>query len=232
MTGSSSPSLSRSLLARTWTGWSAPLYEWAKVKSLIGLKAYGGSRRSHREVPVDGELVPDLPFAVREDEPGVLLPSAQLRCDREHVVDGVGVVGLLAVRDVQVRPHARVVALHGRLLVGAGPGHVDGVVGGWGVDLEPEGVEEELTEREVGDVELRLGHLEDLDQRLRLGFGAGRWSPIGLVGDVRVRALLVVVPVLADVPVVVHPVQDAHLVVGVVVPEVLPPEPVVVERVL
>ena len=85
---------------------------------------------------------------------------------------GGGVVGLLAVGGVEVGPNAGVVALDGRLLVGAGPRDVDGVVRRRGVDLEAEGIQQQLAEGVVGDVVLRVSHIEDVDQRLDLGLGS------------------------------------------------------------
>ena len=187
------------------------------------------------------ELVLDLALAVGEDEAGVLVPVAQLGRDAQRAVRRVRVVGLLPVRRVQVGADPRVVALHGRLLVRARPRDEDRVVGRRRVHLVAERVEQELPERVVADVVLGPRAIEHLVERLRLRLRAGRGSAVGLVRDERGGPLVVVLPVLGEVAVAVHAVEQRDPVVGVagrrhrvVVAEGLPPQPVPlrVERVL
>ena len=68
--------------------------------------------------------------------------------------------------------------------------------------------------------------------RLGLRLGGGGGATVGLVGDDRRRPLVVELPVLGVVAVGVDPVERRDPVVAVVVPQVLPPQAVVVERVL
>ncbi len=78
----------------------------------------------------------------------------------------------------------------------------------------------------------RLDAVDQARQRPRLRLGGRARTAIGLVGRIRRGALVVVAPVRVEVAVRVDAVADGDLPVAVVVAEVLPPQPVVVERVL
>ena len=82
----------------------------------------------------------------------------------------MGEVRGFAVGGVEVGADARVEAVDGGLGVGAGEGDVDRVVGGRGVHLEPEGVEQQLPEGVVVHVEPEVDLVVQADHGLRFGF--------------------------------------------------------------
>ena len=141
-------------------------------------------------------------------------------------------VGRLAVRGVQVGADAGIEAVDRRLLVRTRQRDEDRVVGGRRVDLIPERVEQQLPERVVVDVELEVDAVVQTHHRLGLRFRRRRRPAVGLVGGDRRRPFFVELPVLGIVAVGVDSIARRDHVVAVVVAEVLPPQAVVVERVL
>ena len=168
--------------------------------------------------------------------PGV--PLAELGRVGDRARAGVGVVGRLAVGDVErVGRLARVEARDRRLRPPVPRhrcrrGHVDRVVRVERADLPALRVQQPLAERVQVRLELRLDAVDQALHRPGLGLRGGARTAVGLVGRVRRRPLVVVAPVLGEVAVRIDAVADGDLPVAVVVAQVLAPQPLVVERVL
>ncbi len=121
---------------------------------------------------------------------------------------------------------------YGGVGIGAGERGVDRVVGVRRADLPALRVQDPVPER------VPVGHergLDPVDQPLHgLGLRLRRRArpAVGVAGLRGRRALVVVVEVLVEVAVGVDAVAGRDLAVAVVVPQVLPPQPLDVERVL
>jgi hypothetical protein len=99
------------------------------------------------------------------------------------------------------------------------------LVGRRRLDLPALGIEDQLGERVVVDLERRPGPLDEAAQRLDLGLGRRAAAKEGLRARLGRRALEVVVPLRRPVAVRVDAVDVGDRAVGVVVVEVLAPEP-------
>ena len=190
-----------------------------------------GHRAGERQVAL--ELCLHQRLVVGEDEATSVAPLGQLRRPRQCAGRGVRVVGGLTVGDVEdIRAQARVKLGDRRGVQVAGHRVVDRVVRSGGAGLPALGVEQPLAVGVVVDLERETLPVEQADHRLRLRLRHRRGAPVGFTGLDGRRALLVIAPVVGEVAIGVDAVADLGLSVSVVVAEVLPPQPLVVERVL
>jgi hypothetical protein len=193
-------------------------------------------RRRLREVEGERDVLLELALheglVVGEHEPAAVAALVQL--DRPGQRSGLRVRVVVggAVRDVQIGADARVVAADRRSRVDPRVRHEQRVVRRRRLHLPPERIEDQRTVRVVRDEELEL---EPVDQRLAgpcLGLGGRAGSAVVVGGELHRRAFVVVAPVDVVVAVQVDAVVPRELPVPVVVMEVLPPQALVVERVL
>ena len=135
----------------------------------------------------------------------------------------------LAVGDVEVGAHPGIEPGHRGVLIGAGQGDEDRVVGGRGLQLPALRVEEQRAVGVVAEVETDVGLIEQAHVGARLGLGPRRRPAVGVAGGLLGGALLVVVPLLRVVAVDVDAVADLDHAVAVDVARVLPPQALCVE---
>ena len=180
------------------------------------------------------ELGLDQLFVVGEHKSRARDPLAQLRRVGDRARAGLGVVGRLAVGDIQrVGRLPRVEARNRRLgAVGAAERHIDRIVGVQRADLPALWVQQPLAEGVEVGLELRLDAVDQARHGAGLGLGGGTAAAVGLIGRVRRRPLVVIAPVLGEVAVGIHAVADGDLPVAVVVAQILAPQPLDVEGVL
>ena len=177
-------------------------------------------------------LVLDERLVVGEDEPAAVAALVQLDRPRQRAGLRVRVVVSRPVRDVEVGSDARVEAADRRIRVGAGQRHEERVVRRRRLNLPAVRIEDQRPVRVVRDQELELQPVEQRLVRLNLGLRGRRGAAIVVGRKLRARALVVVAPIHVVVPVRVDAVVVCDLSVAVVVAEVLPPQPFVIERVL
>ncbi len=204
-------------------------------------RVLGGLGHGQGELEVVLEDLLDLGLVVREleaVEAVVVLPGGEL--DRVRGDPGLGVrpVRVLTVGDVQVGAHARVVALvddrvvDRRVVVGPGQGDEDLVVEALGAELPAPRVQDQVAVAVVGDREREVVAADEVLDCAGLRLRRRGRAAIGLVTRLRAGALVVESPVAVEVAVEVDAVVAGDLAVAVVVPQVLPPQAVLVEGVL
>ena len=194
-------------------------------------------RRRLGEAEVEGERLLELrldqPLVVGEHESRTRGSLAELRREGDRPRVDVGVVGRLAVGDVErVRRLPRVEARDRGVGIGASGGDVERIVGVERPDLPTLRIQKPFTERVQVRLEARLDAVDQPLHRLGLRLGGRAGTAVGLVRRIRRRSLVVVAPVLLEVAVRIDAVADRDLPVAVVVAQVLAPQPLVVERVL
>ena len=194
-----------------------------------------GSDRGPREPEVEGEhpleLGLDQRLVVGEHEPGARRALAQLRrvCHGARV--RVGVVGRLAVGDVQrVGRLAGIEAGDRGVRIGTAERRVDGVVGVQRAGLPALRIQQPLAVGVQVGLELRLDPVDQALHRLRLGLRRRARTTVRLRERLVRGPLVVVAPVLVEVAVGIDPVADRDLLVAVVVAQVLAPQPIAFER--